>query len=86
MKIELKNLVSLESYGSLKMVCRFHIFEQKMLTSAKLWDPEIVFSKALVMHYHYTKVRVFSLSLSPKIWATSKNDLPPRCTYTDHKP
>lgn len=39
LKTEFKILVSSKSHSFLKIVQRFSIFAQRMLTSAKLWEP-----------------------------------------------
>ena len=71
LQTELTNLGSNKSYHSLKIVCGFLIFAQKMLTSAKLWKPgkQLVYFFFLFLEYPY-----------PEIWDTAKND--PQA-YTD---
>ena len=54
LKTEYKNLVSTKICGSLKMVCRFSTFIQKVLTSAKLWKygyQLVHFSKASILSW-----------------------------------
>lgn len=53
-KRELKNLVSIKSFGSLKMGYRFSIFAQEILT-AKLWE------NFFCVHTCIWKINVFSL-------------------------
>ena len=68
LKTELTNLVSIKSYGSLKIVYRFSIFAQKYC------------SKALLGHYHCTKFPVSNISTSRDM-GSGQNE-PPRPTQT----
>ena len=82
LKTELKNLVSTKSYGSLKMVCRFLIFLQKMLLQAKLCEPGnwYIFEKLLCCTTILPNF-MFLVYPYPEIWVAGKND-PPGHTKT----
>lgn len=66
LKAELKNLVSNKSYGSSKIVFVCLIFAQRMLTSAKLWEPEkllLYFFKSLHSVEPLYQISCFSIPL-----------------------
>ena len=71
-KRELKNLVSINSFGSLKMGYRFSIFVQEIVI-AKLWE-----------HGYYDPLPLPNLMFlpytQPEIWEAGENDLPLRST------